>query len=150
MLQELSGIRGKAEEGGSEAMNDFVDRVTVEEVGPGAFRVQKGIRQGMVERDWDEEEATVELPIDTPLPSPSPSSAPLILPPEVMINHPPHYTDSAVETIEAIESWGLGYRLGNVVKYISRAGKKDPAKRLEDLMKARWYLDREISKSGGQ
>ena len=61
------------------------------------------------------------------------------------IASPPHYT-GPVETIDAIEAWGLNYRLGNVVKYISRAGKKDPSKRLEDLQKARWYLDREITK----
>jgi hypothetical protein len=61
------------------------------------------------------------------------------------IASPPHYT-SAVETIDAIEAWSLNYRLGNVVKYISRAGKKDPSKRLEDLLKARWYLEREINK----
>ena len=61
-----------------------------------------------------------------------------------LINHPPHYTSGGIETIDVIEAWGLGFALGNCVKYISRAGKKDPAKALEDLKKARWYLDREI------
>ncbi len=65
------------------------------------------------------------------------------------INQPAHYTSGAVEVIDAIEAWELGFRLGNAVKYIARAGKKDPAKVLEDLKKARWYLDREISKQGG-
>lgn len=62
---------------------------------------------------------------------------------EDLINHPAHYGgDTPYETIKVIEAWGLGYCLGNCVKYISRAGKK--GSRLEDLKKARWYLDREI------
>ncbi|MCK1583237.1 DUF3310 domain-containing protein [Bradyrhizobium sp. 168] len=61
------------------------------------------------------------------------------------VNHPPHYggADSPYEAIKVIEAWGLGFCLGNTVKYISRAGKKaDPV--LQDLKKARWYLDRAI------
>ena len=60
------------------------------------------------------------------------------------VNHPPHYRAGGIETIDFIEAKDLNYRLGNVVKYVSRAGKKasDP---LEDLKKARWYLDREIA-----
>lgn len=60
------------------------------------------------------------------------------------VNKPKHYTYSKVETIDAIEAWNLGYLLGNTVKYISRAGKKDPSKELEDLRKAQWYLNRHI------
>ena len=61
------------------------------------------------------------------------------------INNPSHYAAGRkYETIEVIDDWELGYRLGNSVKYISRAGRKDPAKTIEDLKKARWYLDREI------
>lgn len=64
------------------------------------------------------------------------------------INHPQHYGgDTTYEAIKVIEAWGLGFCLGNTVKYISRSGKKDPAATLEDLKKARWYLDREIAKS---
>jgi len=59
--------------------------------------------------------------------------------------NPKHYTDSAVEPIVAIEAWNLGFCLGNAVKYIARAGRKGD--RLEDLRKARWYLDREIARS---
>ena len=64
-----------------------------------------------------------------------------------MINHPPHYADHKHEPIDVIEDWGLDFCLGNVVKYISRAGKKtdDPT---EDLKKARWYLDRAIKERG--
>jgi hypothetical protein len=61
------------------------------------------------------------------------------------VNHPAHYggADNPYEAIKVIDAWGLGFCLGNTVKYISRAGKKGAA--LEDLKKARWYLDREIS-----
>lgn len=62
------------------------------------------------------------------------------------VNHPEHYSPGTYETINVIEAWGLGFCLGNCIKYISRAGKKDPNKKLEDLKKARWYLDREIDK----
>ena len=61
------------------------------------------------------------------------------------INHPPHYKSGGVETIDFIEAKRLGYHLGNVVKYISRAGIKSHCP-LEDLKKARWYLDRYITK----
>lgn len=60
------------------------------------------------------------------------------------VNHPPHYggADNPYEAIKVIEAWGLGFCLGNAVKYISRAGKKGDV--IEDLKKALWYLDREI------
>jgi hypothetical protein len=59
------------------------------------------------------------------------------------INHPNHYCEGrAYEPIDVIEDWGLGYHLGNVLKYISRAGRKQDI--LEDLKKARWYISREI------
>lgn len=76
------------------------------------------------------------------------------------VDHPHHYggIDNPYEAIKVIEAWGLGFCLGNTVKYIARAGKKvkaltiDPAKlseltlhaTIQDLKKARWYLDREI------
>lgn len=59
------------------------------------------------------------------------------------VNHPSHYTDG-IEVIDYIESKNLPYHLGNAVKYISRAGKKDPDKEIEDLEKAVWYLNRYI------
>jgi len=61
------------------------------------------------------------------------------------INHPTHYTDGAIEVIDYIEDKRLGYHLGNAVKYISRAGKKDPSKTVEDLQKAVWYIQRHIA-----
>jgi hypothetical protein len=60
-----------------------------------------------------------------------------------MVNDPPHYKDGGIETIDFIEAKKLGFNLGNAIKYISRAGKKGDA--LEDLKKARWYLNREIN-----
>jgi len=59
------------------------------------------------------------------------------------VNNPVHYNVGGIETIDYIEAKELGYHLGNVVKYVSRAGHK--GERLEDLKKARWYLDREIN-----
>jgi hypothetical protein len=64
------------------------------------------------------------------------------------VNHPSHYggAENVYEAIKVIDAWDLGFCLGNTVKYISRAGKKDPQKELEDLKKARFYIDWEIQK----
>ena len=59
------------------------------------------------------------------------------------VNHPKHYIAGGIETIDFIEAKKLGYNLGNVVKYITRAGHK--GNQLEDLRKAQWYLTREIN-----
>lgn len=67
-----------------------------------------------------------------------------------VINHPEHYTNGGVETIDFIEAKGLNFNLGNVVKYVSRCGHKKSrglsidAKAIQDLEKAKWYLEREI------
>lgn len=63
-----------------------------------------------------------------------------------MVNHPNHYggENNPYEAIKVIEAWDLDFCLGNAVKYISRAGKKDASKELEDLNKAVWYLNRRI------
>jgi len=60
------------------------------------------------------------------------------------VSHPAHYTDGKIEVIDFIEDKRLGFHLGNAVKYISRAGKKDPNKKIEDLNKAIWYVQRHI------
>lgn len=60
------------------------------------------------------------------------------------VNRPSHYTYGSIEVIDYIEDKKLGFHLGNSVKYISRAGKKDPSKYIQDLEKAIWYLKREI------
>jgi hypothetical protein len=62
------------------------------------------------------------------------------------VNHPSHYTDGKIEVIDFIEDKNLSFHRGNAVKYIARAGKKDPAKEIEDLRKAIWYLTREIQR----
>lgn len=62
------------------------------------------------------------------------------------INHPKHYTEGKkFEPIDVIEDWNLGFHLGNTIKYISRAGLKDPNKTIEDLEKAEFYLKRYIN-----
>lgn len=63
------------------------------------------------------------------------------------VNHPQHYGggNNLYEAIKVIEAWNLDFCLGNTVKYISRAGKKDAAKLIEDLKKAAWYLERKIN-----
>ncbi len=61
---------------------------------------------------------------------------------EDKINHPKHYTHGKFEVIEVIEDWKLCYHLGNALKYIGRAQHKN--NEIDDLKKARWYLDRYI------
>jgi len=58
------------------------------------------------------------------------------------VNNPPHYQGKNIEAIDVIEAFGLNFNLGNSVKYILRAGKKDC--RQQDLEKAIWYLQREL------
>lgn len=60
------------------------------------------------------------------------------------INHPSHYTFGKYEVIDVIEDWQLNYHLGNAVAYIARSGKKGDA--IEDLQKAKWYIQREIER----
>ena len=62
------------------------------------------------------------------------------------VNNPIYYggKEDPYEAIKVIESWNLCFHLGNTVKYIARAGKKDPDKLLQDLKKAQWYLNRKI------
>lgn len=62
--------------------------------------------------------------------------------PDDAINHPSHYTMGGIEVIDAIEAWKLDFRLANVVKYVARCEHKE--QKLQDLRKARWYLERVI------
>jgi len=66
---------------------------------------------------------------------------------EESVNHPEHYggKENPYEAIKVIMAWDLDFCLGNAVKYISRAGKKDCSKEIEDLEKAVWYLKKYIS-----
>jgi hypothetical protein len=63
--------------------------------------------------------------------------------PKDNVNHPSHYKVGGIETIDFIEAKSLSYNLGNVVKYITRADYK--GNKIEDLKKAQWYLNRELS-----
>ena len=65
---------------------------------------------------------------------------------ENRVNHPSHY-NKGIETIDYIESWNMDFNTGNVIKYVTRAGYKD--NKLEDLQKAKWYLERVIEKAKG-
>ena len=58
------------------------------------------------------------------------------------VDHPSHYNSGSIEVIDAIEDWGLGFNLGNAVKYIARADHKGNP--VEDLRKAAWYIQREL------
>ena len=63
------------------------------------------------------------------------------------VDHPDHYLkNSGHEVIDVIEAWDLNFNLGNAVKYIARAGKKNPKKYKEDLNKAKWYIQHQIDK----
>ena len=66
------------------------------------------------------------------------------------VNHPAHYTDGKIEVIDYIQDKGFNFCRGNAIKYISRAGKKDKAKEIEDLQKAVWYLNKEIERLKGE
>lgn len=61
--------------------------------------------------------------------------------PRETVNHPDHY-NKGIEAIAFIESWNMGFHAGNIVKYLVRAPYK--SQELEDLKKAKWYLDRLI------
>jgi len=68
------------------------------------------------------------------------------------VNHPSYYggENNPYEAIKVIEAWGLDFSLGNAVKYISRAGYKNPETEIEDLEKAVWYLNHYIETLKGQ
>ena len=71
----------------------------------------------------------------------------LDLPKIDMVNNPPHYSSAKIEAIEVIEEFNLGFNLGNAVKYVLRCEKKGNKK--QDLEKALWYINRELSKFNG-
>ena len=62
------------------------------------------------------------------------------------VNHPAHYNSGKIEVIDFIEDKQLGFHLGNAIKYISRAGRKDANNTIEDLRKAVWYINRQIQR----
>lgn len=74
--------------------------------------------------------------------------------PDDAVNSPSHYKLggklAGLEVIDIIESLQFGFNLGNMLKYLARAGKKHGQPTLQDLQKARWYLDREIARHLGE
>jgi hypothetical protein len=88
----------------------------------------------ITEKVTDMTKALWQPPAMIPMPEPTTDN----------VNHPAHYKVGGIETIDFIDAKGLGYNLGNVVKYIARSAHKGNAS--EDLAKARWYLNREIAK----
>ena len=66
------------------------------------------------------------------------------------VSHPSYYTDGQIEVSDFIADKNLNFFRGNVIKYICRAGKKDPGKEIEDLKKAQWYINREIERVEGK
>lgn len=93
---------------------------------PGRPKKEKVVKQKWVD---------VVIPAEALIPNPLPTDP---------VNHPPHYTAGGIETLDFIEAKDLNYRLGNVIKYISRAGKKVDGDPIQDLEKAAFYLNREI------
>lgn len=64
---------------------------------------------------------------------------------QITVDHPDHYAEGReFEPIDVIYDWDLDFDLGNAVKYISRAGRKNPEKTIEDLEKATWYINHKI------
>ena len=62
------------------------------------------------------------------------------------VNHPNHYLkDTGHEVIDVISAWELDFALGNSIKYIARAGRKNPENTVEDLKKAIWYINYKIN-----
>ena len=66
------------------------------------------------------------------------------------VEHPAHYNTGKFEVIDVINDCGLSFARANAVKYIARAGKKDPATEIQDLEKARFYLALDIERLKGQ
>lgn len=66
------------------------------------------------------------------------------------VDHPAYYNTGKIEVIDFIQDKDLNFSRGNAVKYIVRAGIKDPAKEIEDLEKAVWYINAEIRRLKGK
>lgn len=69
---------------------------------------------------------------------------------EDLINRPPHYLRGGIAAIDVIEAWDLPFHLANVIKYMCRAGSKQGEKAVDDLRKAKFYLDRYIGEKNGK
>ena len=133
VLQEFAERAYKAGAGRSNPpqVGDNVGGLILTDVGGGKLRwiaEPKTRMQSTQDREWQPSEV---------LPVPE-------VPTVDNVNHPPHYKTGGMETIDFIEAKDLGYHLGNVIKYVTRA--KHKGNELEDLKKAQWYLERAIMK----
>ena len=95
------------------------------------YKLENGVCENWKEKIFSIDEMFVEVKKETTKDNP--------------VSHPKHYTDGNIEVIDYIEDKEFNFNLGNVIKYVSRAGKKDVNKTIQDLKKASWYLNREIS-----
>lgn len=85
--------------------------------------------------------------VSAPEPSPAPLTWRESPDPADPVDRPAHYSEGRrYEPIDVIEDWGLGFHLGNAVKYIARCGRKEGEDPSECLRKAVWYLEREIAR----
>ena len=109
-----------------------------------AYMCKKGMEEKKLAEAKKKWNAVWQPPEVVPMPEPVKPEEPKADP----VNHPAHYKVGGIETIDFIEAKALGYHLGNAVKYITRADHKDNT--IEDLCKARWYLNREIAKHTGE
>jgi hypothetical protein len=101
----------------------------------GKGRKQKPMLRTMIDMTQHADGSITEKVTHTPITMEEPKADP--------VNHPAHYKYGGIETIDFIEAKELGYNLGNVVKYITRSDHK--GNRKQDLEKAAWYLQRELS-----
>ena len=128
-------------------------------VGDRVYRLTDGIEGTVVEVDdttvpyyveWDGDGYSTWMlakdvgPLDPPIEDTTPFNL------TDMVNHPPHYNTGSIEVIDFIEDQGLEYHEANALKYITRAGKKNPDTRIEDLEKAVWYLNRKLTLLKGE
>ena len=107
-----------------------------------AYMVRKEMEKKKKLAEAKRKPALWQPPEMVPMPEPVKPEEPKADP----VNHPAHYKVGGIETIDFIEAKALGYHLGNAVKYITRADHK--GNRLQDLQKAKWYIDRAIEKAG--
>ena len=107
--------------------------------------IEKKPKEDPKAREWDEKNSWFGKKPTKLLVQPQYKDAAMkLLAATDLVNHPPHYKSGGIETIDFIEAKDLNYRLGNVVKYVSRAGRMDTDP-VQDLEKAAWYLQREIT-----
>lgn len=121
-------------------VEDFTAKMKIKK--PYAYTLRSKARSLIPKADIEVATDGLTTTFTVPLDAGSKSEIPSFLRADA-VNHPPHYKIGGIETIDFIEAKGLDYNLGNVIKYVTRADHK--GNKLQDLEKARWYLDRAIS-----